>query len=213
MNERWVCKRCFADNDQTAGACHRCGLTRGAEASLADQQGWAAQPQPAGAPTPQPGWQRWLRFWYVPVVVIVLVVGYLASARRDDGGAITAGGTLSIEDLQVGDCFNFADDDDEISQVDAQPCTEAHSHQLFHIATWTASDTFPTVEQMDDFIFDQCMPAFESFVGEPYETSALFFDYFSPTSAGWDAGDRVFQCALYDPEDTTLTSSMEGAAR
>jgi putative regulator of septum formation len=212
VNERWVCKRCFADNESTSGACQRCGLVRGADATQADQQAWAAQATPV-APAQNQGWRALLRYWWVLLIVGVLVVGYLASARRGDTGEITSGGSLSIEDLQVGDCFSFSDEGDEISQVDAHPCTEAHSHELFHVATWTGSDGFPSVDQMDAFVFDECAPAFEQFVGEAYATSELYFDYFSPTSAGWDDGDRVFQCALYDPSDAALTSSMEDAAR
>ena len=214
MNERWVCKRCFADNDQTAPSCVRCGLVRGAEAPSVDQQTWAAQPAAGAAgANPEPGWRRWARFAWIPVVGIVLVVGYLASARRDDGGEITSGGTLSIEDLHVGDCFNFAEDEDEISQVDARPCGEAHSYEMFHVATWAGSSAYPSDDQMLTFVIDECVPAFGRYVGEDYQTSVLDFVHFAPVPAGWDAGDRVFQCALYDPTDSSVTTSLQGAAR
>ena len=214
MNERWVCKRCFADNDASAGSCVRCGLVRGSETTDADRQAWAAQATTDGAAAqPEPGWRRWARFWWVPAVAVVLVVGYLASARRDDGGEITSGGTLSIEDLQVGDCFNFSEEEDEISQVDARPCSEAHGYELFHVATWAGSSTYPSEDQMLTFVIDECVPAFASYVGEAYETSVLDFVHFAPVPEGWDAGDRVFQCALYDPANSTVTTSFEGAAR
>ncbi len=44
MSERWVCKRCFADNEETDSACVRCGLLRGAEATESDQATWGSQP-------------------------------------------------------------------------------------------------------------------------------------------------------------------------
>jgi hypothetical protein len=213
VNERWVCKRCFADNDGSAGSCVRCGLARGAEATEGDKQAWAAQAAASADARAQPGWRRWARFWWVPALAIVLVVGYLASARRDEGGQITAGGTLSIEDLQVGDCFNFSEDEEEISQVDARRCDEAHGYELFHVATWTGSSTYPSEDQMLDFIIDECVPAFGRYVGEEYQTSVLDFVHFAPVPDGWDAGDRVFQCALFDPDSETVTTSLEGAAR
>lgn len=211
MNERWVCKRCYADNDERDGACQRCGLMRGAETTQADQQTWAAA---AGAgPAPEtPGWRRWLRFWWVPALAIFLVVGYLASARRDDSGEIAAGGTLSIADLRVGDCFDV-EELGEVSEVDARPCTDAHQYELFHIATWTASGDYPAQAAMMTFIGEECVPAFDRYVGTEYLSSQLDFVPFTPVEDGWNQGDRVFQCALMDPMNPALTESLEGASR
>ena len=62
MSDRWVCKRCFADNEEADSACQRCGLIRGADATQADQTGWAAaQPGAEAPPAEQPGWRRWIR--------------------------------------------------------------------------------------------------------------------------------------------------------
>ncbi len=210
MNERWVCKRCFADNDESNSACLRCGLTRGAESTEDDRATWA---QVASTEPAKPaGWQQWLRYWWVPALAVVLVIGYLASARRDGSGAITDGGTMHIEDLQVQDCFDF-EDAEEISEVDARPCTEAHGYELFHIATFTGPDAYPTEDQWVNFIFDACAPAFEAYVGRTYESSALDFVPFTPTEEGWDDGDRVVQCALVDPADAQLTTTLRNADR
>lgn len=193
------------------GTCQRCGLMRGADATQADQQAWVME---GGGSTAMeaPGWRRWVRFWWVPALAIVLVVGYLASARRDGGGEISSGGTLAISDLRVGDCFDF-EEGDEISQVDARPCTDAHQYELFHIATWTASGDYPTEEAMMTFVGDECVPAFDRYVGASYLSSQLNFVQFTPVEAGWREGDRVFQCALVDPMNPELTESLEGASR
>src|SRR3990170_330315 len=99
MSERWVCKRCFADNEETDSACQRCGLVRGAESTEADQTTWASQGglTPATHPT---GWQRWLRYWWIPVLAVVLVGGYLLSARRGDDGSLTSAGNVGVHDLR-----------------------------------------------------------------------------------------------------------------
>jgi len=211
VTERWVCKRCFASNNEGDSACQRCGLIRGAESTPTDQATWASQGGIA-PPAAQPGWRRWARYWWIPALAIFLGVGYLASARRDDGGSITGGGTLSIEDLRIGDCFN-SDDTDEISSVDARPCTEAHDYELFHIATWTTSSDYPAEDAMIDFVIQECIPAFTPYVGRTYEASQLDFVHFYPLEEGWDAGDRVFQCALFDPGQDDLTESLRGADR
>lgn len=211
MNERWVCKRCFADNEETDSACVRCGLTRGAEATEVDA---ASRASDAGMPAGdrQRGWKRWIRYWWVPALGIALLVGYLASARRDDAGQITGGGSLSVEDLRVGDCFD-TEVEDEISSVDAHPCDEPHGYEMFEVATWTGSDEYPTEDAMTEFVISECIPAFGEYVGRSYETSALDFVHFVPGEEGWEDGDRVFQCALFDPDRPELSVSQRDADR
>lgn len=215
MTERWVCKRCFADNNETDSACVRCGLIRGADATDADQAGWAAQPGTATPPPAEGGWRRWLRFWWIPAILVVLAVGYFTNARRGDDGGISDGGTLQVTDLRVGDCFDLTEETaTEISEVDASPCTQAHEYEMFHIATWTdAGDTYPTEDAWFTFFLEDCGVAFGDYVGRSYETSVLDFAPFRPTEEGWDDGDRVVQCALVDPSNTELTETLRDAAR
>jgi hypothetical protein len=212
MNERWVCKRCFADNEEGDSACVRCGLLRGSEATDTDRAGWAAA---AGSPAPaaaDAGWKRYVRFWWVPVLAVVLGVGYLTSARRDDGGAITDAGSLQIQDLRVGDCFDV-EEADEVSEVDAGPCTDPHGYEMFHLARWSGAQAYPTDDAMLDFIIQACVPQFEAYVGMSYETSVLDFVPFTPTEEGWADGDRVVQCALVGAPDEQLTTSLRNANR
>ena len=189
----------------------RCGLVRGAEATEADQSTWASQAATTTAAGPA-GWRRWVRFWWIPALAIVLLVGYVVSARRDDGGAITAAGNLSIEDLRVGDCFN-SDEAEEISSVDARPCNQAHQYEMFHITTWTGSSTYPTEDALIGFVFDECVPAFETYVGRSYQASRLDVFHFFPVEEGWNAGDRAIQCAVFDPDVAELTGSLRNADR
>ncbi len=210
MNERWVCKRCFADNEASSGACVKCGLTRGAESSESDRATWVAA-SPAGAPAERPAWQRWLRYWWVPALAVVLLVGYFASARRGDDGSLENAGTLSVEDLRTGDCFNGGDET-EISDVDGVPCTEAHEYEVFAVATHEA-ESLPTDTEMDGIFISRCEPPFEAFVGTPYAESELYGSMITPSEESWNDGDRSFVCILYDPENPELTSSMQGANR
>ena len=83
---------------------------RGAEATPADQTAWAAQGG-AATPTANPGWRRWIRFWWIPALVIALVVGYLTTARRGDDGSLASAGNVSVDELREGDCFNTADEE------------------------------------------------------------------------------------------------------
>jgi len=215
MNERWVCKRCFADNDDTSSTCHRCGLIRGAEATGEDQASWAASAagQP-GAPAgdSRPAWQRLLRFWWVPALAVALVVGYLTTARRGDSGELASAGRVTVDELRVGDCFNSGDEL-EISEVDGVPCTEPHEDQVFHLADYQAA-TYPADEEAWGAAFlSVCAGPFASFVGEPYDTSELFAYPITPTEESWSDGDRGVICVVYDDDNPELTTSLEGANR
>jgi Septum formation len=213
VNERWVCKRCFADNDDTNVACHRCGLARGAEATETDQAAWAAQ---AGAGPvaqgEQPAWQRWARYWWIPVLVVVLAVGYLLSARRGDDGSLTSAGNVGVDDLRAGDCFNTGDDV-EISDVDGVPCSEAHEYEVFAVATHEGDGTFPSDAELDGIFSLVCEPPFEEYVGEPYATSAIWGTMISPSEESFSDGDREYICVLYDPDNAALTTSLRNANR
>jgi len=211
MNERWVCKRCFADNEETDSACLRCGLARGSESTETDQATWASQAGQAQA-TERPSWQRWLRYWWVPVLLVSLVGGYLFSARRGDDGALSAAGNLGVDDLRVGDCFNTADAA-EIRDVDGLPCTQAHEYEVFHLTTWEGDGTFPPDSQLEAIFLEICEPSFEAYVGEPWLSSTIYGSMISPSDESWSDGDREFTCVLYDPDNTQLTESLRGASR
>jgi len=211
VNERWVCKRCFADNEETDSNCRQCGLMRGAESTEADRATWASQAAPATARQPA-GWQRLLRFLWIPVLVVALAGGYLLNARRGDDGSLTSAGNVGVDELRAGDCFDSGDAT-EISEVDGVPCTQAHEYEVFLVTSWEGTGTFPPDSELNAIFYDLCEPSFTAYVGAPYETSEIFGTMISPTEESWSAGDREFICVLYDPEDTQLTESLRGAAR
>ena len=99
MNERWVCKRCFADNDETAAACHRCGLIRGAESTDADQSRLGRVAAARGcrelATTRGGVVRQLLRFWWIPAAAIALGVGYFTTAQRGDDGTLSTAGNVT----------------------------------------------------------------------------------------------------------------------
>ncbi|MGI8657590.1 MAG: septum formation family protein [Candidatus Limnocylindria bacterium] len=208
MSDRWVCKRCFADNEETDAACQRCGLIRGAESTADDQSAWAA----ATTASSGPGWRRWLRFWWIPAIAISLAVGYVTSARRGDDGRLASQGTVAVDELRLGDCFNTTAEE-EIGDVDGVPCTVAHEYEVFALHTYEGDGTFPPDSALQSIFVRVCEPAFEAYVGAPFATSEIFGSMISPTEGSWGSGDRSFTCVLYDPNDAELTESLAGAGR
>lgn len=190
---------------------------RGAESSEADRAAWAAQ---AGTPTApaQPGWQKWVRFWWIPALAIALAVGYFTTARRGDDGSLTGGGQLSVLDLQAGDCFN-AGDEEEISDVDGVPCNEAHAYEAYLVEDHSGSG-YPTEAEWESVFVSRCIATFEDYVGAPYETSTIYASMMTPTAEGWNQGDHEYVCYLFEPAPGSSTAvrddlaeSFRGAAR
>ena len=143
---------------------------------------------------------------------MALVGGYLFSARRGDDGSLTSAGNVGVDDLRAGDCFNSSDEE-EISDVDGVPCTQAHEWEVFALANWEGDGAFPPDSQLEAIFFEICEPSFAAYVGVPWETSAIYGSMISPSEDSWGAGDREFICVLYDPEDTQLTESLRGTNR
>ena len=140
------------------------------------------------------------------------------NASRGDDGSITKSGDLTAGDLRVGDCFDLKDpEEEEVGDVTAKPCVESHDYEAFFTGTLPDGD-FPTDEAVGEFVVAECGPAFETFVGLPYDDSVLDVFYLMPTEDGWRTGDRAVLCAVYEPgatEDTVTpqSASLRGANR
>jgi hypothetical protein len=70
----------------------------------------------------------------------------------------------------------------------------------------------PSAAEVEGIVEDQCLVEFESFVGMPYDQSALEVTWLEPTEESWEAGDRELVCMITDPAGQT-TGSLEGANR
>lgn len=211
VTDRWVCKRCFADNQETDAACQRCDLLRGADPTASDQAAWPAA-RGAAAASAEPWWRRWIRFWWIPALLIALAVGYVTSARRDDSGSLASAGNVSLAELRLGDCFNGGDEG-EISDVDGVPCSEPHKYEVFALATYEGDGTFPPDSDLESIFFEVCEPAFAPYVGAAWESSEIQGSMISPSEDSWGSGDRSFICILYDLESDALTESLAGSGR
>lgn len=146
------------------------------------------------------------------IAVISFAVGYFGQASRDDGGTITSAGSLSPQDMQVGDCYddpeNLEDGPVEINEVAAVPCDEPHDNEVFHTFDLTG-DTLPSENELFAFVDQECVAAFETYTGQSYLDSDLDLFPLSPTDAGFDDGDRKVVCSLYALD----LSKLEGSER
>lgn len=185
----------------------------------ADQQasGWqAAASDGTSVPAAStPLWRRLPIGWLIVGVLVFggAIAGFIFNASRSSTGEINRSGDMTANDLRVGDCFDLKDPSaDEIFDVSAHPCTEAHEYEVFFVGNM-ADGTYPTEDTVTTFIVDNCGPAFDAYVGKTYQDSVLDFSWLSPSDESWGDGDRTVQCAIYDPAQTRLTSSIKASAR
>jgi hypothetical protein len=92
-----------------------------------------------------------------------------------------------------------------VSSVETVPCSEPHSQEIYAVVTLPEGD-FPGMDTIFEQAEELCIAEFESFVGLPYEESALYLHYLTPSEESWSDGDREVVCKVYDPDgDTTGT--------
>lgn len=114
--------------------------------------------------------------------------------------------------LSVGDCVTDESElTGEVTEVPIIDCDEPHASEVFH--SYMIPDTsLPDQAGIETIVQEQCLPAFESFIGLDYNSSVLEVNYLSPTPDSWDAGDRELLCLVYDPSGN-VTGTLAGANR
>jgi hypothetical protein len=113
--------------------------------------------------------------------------------------------------LQVGDCLVDPSSEGEVSEVPVVPCSQPHTGEIFlsHMLTQSA---FPSDAELEGIVSDTCVVEFATFVGIPYEDSALEVSWLSPTSESWDAGDRELLCIVNGPSNQVV-GTLENSNR
>lgn len=140
-----------------------------------------------------------------------LAPGLVAAALAVATGVLAA--CTAVTDVKVGDCYDGGDSA-EVSTVTSKACTEAHDAEVFATLTHPdAQGTYPGSVTLQFYADDECVKAFEPYVGVPFGDSDLNISYLTPTEDGWGSGDYVVTCVLTGPNDEKLTGSMKDARR
>jgi len=127
-------------------------------------------------------------------------------ADDDDDGP-----TSAFPTAEVGECINNDFDGGTISQLDVVPCSEPHVGEAFHVFDLPEGD-FPGQAALESAITEECTGSvFEDYVGEPYQTSAVYISPLTPTAQTWEQGDREVICFLVTEDGSPTTGSFEGS--
>lgn len=157
-----------------------------------------AQPGPMGyTPPPPPKKGNKLGLIILGVIGLVVVGGVIYVALNRDSL------TGDVNALQVGDCIDEPEADDEIDDVQHVPCTRPHDAEVFAVLTHPAAEgeAYPIISGFDDYIGDNCLPLWETYTGRTWATEVeLDIGYFHPTLSAWADGGRNITCyTIKDP--------------
>lgn len=132
-----------------------------------------------------------------------------AAGRKD--GAIAKAGKISVFDVAVGDCLNPGEElGVEITDIEAVPCDDEHTHEVFALPEYEEDDVYPGEEKLRNFADAACMDAFTTYTGSEYLESNLYFSYLQPSIRSWNEGDdRRVVCVIVATGDPITGSSRK----
>lgn len=163
-------------------------------------------PEAQGAPAPSgevPGPAQQAKPSRRPAIIIIgVIVVFLAVvlfAVRNNAAA---------DELKVGECLNLPNGS-TFQTVEKQACTESHNAEVIFVGEYTGT-TYPISLSLDSYIEDQCVPAFEAYVGRAIDSQPeLSLGYFHPSRDGWDNGERTITCYITQPDEGPMTESVK----
>lgn len=136
----------------------------------------------------------------------------LVACQQAPGGEGSDGETVSVFDLEVGDCWTGATDD--VLEVEVMPCDQPHVFEVYTLVDYTdGGDEYPGETAIQGFSESVCLDAFSAYVGTDYETSEFFYFPLVPSESTWAAGDREVVCNLTVEDRSEWTGSGRDSGR
>lgn len=147
----------------------------------------------------------------IVVAIVIAIVSNLNHASRSSAtGQITQQGSLSVFDLEVGDCFNNPTDAmaNGVDSVKAIPCTQSHDSQIFAKFD-LAAGTYPGKAAVDDQAGKGCDARIGS-LNKDVMTDSMDERFLVPEEDGWLHGDRTVSCLIVNSAATLKSSLLNG---
>lgn len=115
--------------------------------------------------------------------------------------------------LSIGDCFYINFDQNEVSQVLLVSCDDPHIAEVFALIDYPADEdeTWIGQEAIDGFSDEECVNAFEPYVGLSYAESIYYISYLQPTETTWSNGDREVVCLIVEANNGEIVGSARNS--
>jgi len=121
-------------------------------------------------------------------------------------------GTVTLGDMQPGQCFDDTSLMTETTLIDAPitliDCSQPHDNEVYQRYNLSGGVDYPGEDAVADQMWTACMDAFSGYVGAAYDDSVLDFFFLYPLDESWAAGERFGICALWE----MTGSKLEGSA-
>lgn len=148
----------------------------------------------------------------IPAAIVAFLAVMIADDRAEEG-AISGTGTLSVYDLEVGDCGDWPPDTDLYLSVTVHPCDTPHDFEVYLVRDFPDGPDadYPGDTAVFGFSEQVCLGAFEGYVGIAWEDSPdLTYTYLYPNEETWGEGDREVLCTLTHVDEGTQLDGSKG---
>lgn len=102
-------------------------------------------------------------------------------------------------------------DEDAYRYIRPLDCYSSHDAEIIFVGP-VDSAAYPSDDEWEDFVNDLCVPVFEGYVGTSYSASALDISYVVPMENGWNNGDHMLICYVYD-DTGSVSTPLQGSGR
>ncbi len=154
------------------------------------------------------------------LVLSVLVLWACGSPANTDGagrdplsGAITEGGEVGTQRLQVGDCF-INSEEGSTQLVQGVPCAELHDSQVAALVELDDDGTtdWPGVTQLLNRAQLLCVGAASEALDGNLADPTVGLSAYVPDEDSWNEGDRRIICSLGRFDGSPMSGSLLGRA-
>ncbi|WP_432544603.1 DUF4190 domain-containing protein [Kineococcus sp. SYSU DK002] len=127
------------------------------------------------------------------VAVVAAGIGGAGLLRGLGGPA----GTVTVDDLEAGDCFETGADDGRAGTVEQVDCARAHDGEVLEVVS-LPEGPYPGEASLELWSEDRCM----SDANEAVERAGLVpedfeYGYYYPLEGNWREGSRLLQCTIH----------------
>lgn len=103
--------------------------------------------------------------------------------------------TVGPAALEVGDCLDPPAFVGDIAELRPKPCAAPHGGEVFFVDELPPAPTYPPADEIQAFISDRCVPAYETYTGvDLLSQDDMDVGWLPPTEEDWAAGRRRIVC-------------------
>jgi hypothetical protein len=152
----------------------------------------------------------------VILIIIGTIVSQCTSADRNSSGEISKSGDLNVTETRLGDCFvdlpDVTTELTNISSVNAVPCSEPHSWQVFHKTNllpgeYSEDAVIDAANEVCDLAVEALVTSLSDLEFNEYRTADI--SIIQPIEKTWASGNRAVDCLIGSDTQTYYSSVLD----